>query len=210
MNRSTLAFCLCLLFAAHFRLVGPVQGQDREAIREVVLHPIVNDAFVCAEHAEGELTQLGDALGKDCMVIRMDSTRAPDKRLPSLFEGDGLENGDWFSWEVPLLAPCDGTVESTQANARTNRPGEVPSDEALEPASEIRFACQDGIRVVYAHVRNTRVQPGESITAGEVVAEIGNNAVSKAPHVHIGAWKGDTPFQIRFDLRALGELRNSD
>ena len=72
MNRSTLAFCLCLLFAAHFRLVGPLQGQDREAIQEVVLHPIVNDTFVCAEHAEGELTQLGDALGKDCMVIRMD------------------------------------------------------------------------------------------------------------------------------------------
>ena len=45
------------------------------------------------------------------MVIRMDSTKAPDKCLPSLFEGDGLENENWFRWEVPLLAPCDGTVE---------------------------------------------------------------------------------------------------
>ena len=159
MNRSTLAFCLCLLFAAHFRLVGALQGQDREAIQEVVLHPIVNDTFVCAEHAEGELTQLGDALGKDCMVIRMDSTRAPDKRLPSLFEGDGLENGDWFSWEVPLLAPCDGTVESTQANARTNRPGEVPSDEALEPASEkICMPGRDprGVRARQEYAGSTR------------------------------------------------------
>ena len=210
MNRSKLGFYLCLLFAANFCLVEPLYGQDREAIQEVVLHPIMNDTFVCAEHAEGELTQLGDALGKDCMVIGMDSTRAPDKRLLSLFEGNGLKNEDWFGWEVPLLAPCDGTVESTHANPRTNRPGEIPSDEALEPASEIRFTCQDGVRVVYAHVRNTRVQPGDSITAGEVVAEIGNNAVSKAPHVHIGAWKGDTPFQIRFNLRALGELRNPD
>ena len=122
MNRSKLAFYLCLLFAANFCLVGPLYGQDREATQEVVLHPIMNDTFVCAEHAEGELRKLGDALGKDCMVIRMDSTRAPDKRLPSLFEGSGLKNEDWFGWEVPLLAPCDGTVESTQAPVRTNRP----------------------------------------------------------------------------------------
>jgi hypothetical protein len=207
MNRPALAFCLCLLFAANFCLVGPLYGQDREAIQEVVLHPIMNDTFVCAEHAEGELTRLGDALGKDCMVIDMDSTRAPDKRLLSLSEGKGLNNEDWFGWEAPLLAPCDGTVDSTRAPARTNRPGEILSDAA---PGQLRFTCQDGVRVVYAHVRNIQVQSGDSITAGEAVAEIGNNGNSDAPHVHLGAWKGETPFQIRFDLRALGELRNPE
>lgn len=186
-----------------------LRAQEQAAIPSVVLHPIVNDTFACAEHAEGELNRLGDALGKDCMVIRMDSTRAPGRRLPSLYEGDGLENEGWFGWGVPLLAPCDGAVESTAENLTSNRPGELPGKD-VQPASEIVFACASEVHVIYAHVRSFGVQPGDSVAAGDPVAEIGNNAVSRAPHVHVGAWEGDTPLQIRFDLRVLGELRRAD
>ncbi len=188
---------------------GALDGQQGP-VPEVVLHPIMNDTFVCAEHAEGELEKLGDALGKDCLVIRMESTGDPDKYLPRLFRGDGLENEDWFGWEVPLLAPCEGTVAAVEDSPRTNRPGDFgPAGGTATPASEIEFVCFDGVRVVYAHARNIDVAPGDSVAAGEVVAEIGNNGVSKAPHVHVGAWRGETPLQVRFDLRVLGELRRS-
>ncbi|MFW6089766.1 MAG: M23 family metallopeptidase [Gemmatimonadota bacterium] len=185
------------------------QEPTREPIEAVLLHPIVAVPFMCGEHAEGELSNLGDVYGKDCMVVGTDTTRAADRRIPSLFERDGLENEDWFGWEVELLAPCDGTVIGTSDNPVTNRPGRFPERGSVEPASEVRFACADGTRVVYAHVRDVRVGIGDSIAAGDVVAAIGNNAVSKAPHVHLGAWRGDTPLQIRFDLRALGALRRS-
>ena len=200
-----------LLLAVHGYRGDALFGQAAEGVADVLLHPIMSEAFVCAEHAEGELRRLGDALGKDCMVIRMDSTRAPGRTFPSLFEGDGLENEDWFGWEVPLLAPCDGTVKSAKANPATNRPGSFPpSGSTGNPASEIEFVCLDSVHVIYAHVRNIHVQPGDSVAAGAAVAEVGNNAVSKAPHVHVGAWKGETPLQIRFDLRALGKLRRSN
>lgn len=198
-----------LLFVVQSYWGEALFGQESGAVKDVVLHPIVNDTFVCAEHAEGELKRLGDALGKDCLVIRMDTTRAPDRPILSLFQGDGLDNEDWFGWEVSLLAPCDGRVKSTGTNPVTNRPGEFPGED-VKPASEIVFECLDGVHVIYAHPRHIQVQPGDSVVAGEVVAEIGNNAVSKAPHVHVGAWKGETPLQIRFDLRILGKLRRSN
>jgi len=210
MNHITIVFVSCLLFAAQCAPVQEAAGQQGTEIQDVVLYPVVNDTFMCAEHAEGELNRLGDALGKDCMVIRLDSTRAPGRNIPSLFEEAGIENDDWFSWEVPLLAPCDGVVKSKQANPTTNQPGAFPDREAIEPASEIVFRCQDGVHVIYAHVINIQVARGDSVVAGETVAEIGNNAVSTAPHVHVGAWKNKTPLQIRFDLRALGKMRNSD
>lgn len=203
------ALCCTLLCAGQTYGVNVLYGQGTEDIQDVVLYPLMNDTFVCAEHAEGELGGLGDALGKDCMVIRMDTTRMPDRRIPSLFQGDGLKNEDWFGWETALLAPCDGVVMSAQANPVTNRPGELPGAK-VQPASDIVFVCQDDhVHVIYAHARDIQVQPGDSVAAGETVAKIGNNAVSRAPHVHVGAWKDETPLQIRFDLSILGKLRRS-
>lgn len=212
MNPRPVTLATCLLLVAGGGGSGEVlraQEAPPEPIEAVVLHPIVAVPFMCGEHAHGELSSLGDMYGKDCMVVGTDTTRAADQWLPSLFEGDGLENEDWFGWEVELLAPCDGSVIATSENPRTNRPGQFPDRDTLEPASEIRFACADGTGVVYAHVRDLRVAPGDRVSAGDVVAAIGNNAVSKAPHVHLGAWRDDTPLQIRFDLRALGALRRS-
>jgi hypothetical protein len=45
------------------------------------------------------------------------------------------------------------------------------------------------------------------IEGGEMVARIGNNGMARHPHVHIGAWRAETPLQVRFDLVALGRLR---
>lgn len=206
---SRLSTCLLIVAAGVSGEVSYAQEAPPQPIEAVVLHPIAAVPYMCGEHAHGGLSSLGDMYGKDCMVVGTDTTRAADQRLPSLFEGDGLENEDWFGWEVELLAPCDGSVTATGENPRTNRPGQFPDRDTVEPASEIRFTCADGTRVVYAHVRNLRVAPGDAVAAGDVVAAIGNNAVSKAPHVHLGAWRADTPLQIRFDLRALGALRES-
>ena len=60
---------------------------------------------------------------------------------------------------------------------------------------------------------NTRAGAREGFSPGRrgVVAKVGNNANSRAPHVHVEAWKGPpsklgaktgTPLQIRVDLYA--------
>ena len=53
--------------------------------------------------------------------------------------------------------------------------------------------------MLIAHVKDVRVAEGDSVVAGEIVASVGNNGYSRQPHVHIGAWRGETALQIRFD-----------
>jgi hypothetical protein len=45
---------------------------------------------------------------------------------------------------------------------------------------------------------------------GQPVAKIGNNGMSRHRHVHIGAWKDDTPYQIRSYLNAMGVAKQAE
>jgi len=74
------------------------------------------------------------------------------------------------------------------------------------PAGAIFFRRSDGVNIVLAHVSDVAVQPGAHVTSGDRVAKVGNNGMSRHPHIHIGAWKGDEPLQIRFDLEAMGRI----
>jgi hypothetical protein len=175
-----------------------------EPIGDVILHPVVRPHFVCLEHPEGQLRSPGDALGSDCLVTSV--TSGPTGRWPAFYRGDGRRNEDWYGWNVNVLAPFKGSVDSVYTTLTTNRPGEL----GRERASGIVFRRADGVRVLYAHVQNIRVDPGETVSPGQPVAKVGNNGSAWFPHTHIGAWIDDCPLQIRFDLRAMGRLRRSD
>lgn len=169
------------------------------AIEAVVLHPPVAGCFSAVEHFEGQLGHLGDALGVDCSVMGF-----VEQGWIQPYRTDGQSNEDWFGWNQELLAPFNGTVVAVRENGTTNEPGAMGEP----PASAITFEAGDGTRVVYAHVQNTRVDVGQRVTAGEVVAQIGNNGMCRNPHVHVGAWREATPLQIRFDLRAMATVRS--
>lgn len=167
-------------------------------IEAVTLHPPVAEFFGAYEHAEGELKHLGDALGVDVQVAHL-----TERGWAASYRGDGSRNEDWFAWNVRLLAPLRATVESVRTNAVTNVPGIMGEP----PASAIQFLSEDGTRVVYGHVQDVQVAEGDQVEPGDFVARIGNNGMCRNPHVHIGAWQGDTPLQVRFDLAALGAAR---
>ena len=167
------------------------------ATDEVLVSPPMAAAFACSEHALGQLTELGDALGTDCFVIHQTDS------FPTTYRGDGKANEDWYGWRQPLLAPFDGVVEHVRVNRVTNPPGRL----GKPPASAITFRRADGVHVTYAHVQEIAVAEGDTVTAGQRVARVGNNGMAWMPHVHVGAWKGTTPLQVRFDLGNLGRLQ---
>lgn len=187
---------------------GPAftQGVAPATVGEVMIYPIVSADFSCAEHAfhQSEVVVLGDAIGTDCTVVRYDPQQT-GRRPPRYFEAEGKKNEDWLGWRKELLAPFDGTVEEVHLNQVTNQPG-TPG---MGPASFIVFLRSDGTKVVYGHVQDVKVKQGETVRAGQPVALIGNNGFGYMPHTHLGAWKGDTPLQIRFDLKAIGLLQES-
>ncbi|GIU05847.1 hypothetical protein TUM4445_04270 [Shewanella sp. MBTL60-112-B2] len=104
------------------------------------------------------------------------------------------------------MAPCDCTVEKVYINPITNQPGiQTPGR-----ASSITFEKPDGTKISYAHVKDVKdvkVQVGDKVKAGDIVAKVGNNGWARNPHIHIAAWKGSIPMQIQFDQQTL-ELKN--
>jgi hypothetical protein len=164
-------------------------------IESIVIHPIMKGAVFCSEHYVAEGMGLGDALGSDCLLSQPLDTLGPDS--PYVFyRGAGTKNEDWFGWGVTLLAPVDGIVEDVFENPVVNTVGRKGKGRA----SMIIFSRNDGARVVYAHVAAIYVKPGQAVRAGQAVGTVGNNGQSKSPHTHVGAWRGRTPLQVRFDL----------
>lgn len=170
------------------------------ALPDVVIHPIVGPHFLCLEHPLGQLRALGDALGSDCLVPELGA--GPVAKWPAFYRGNGRNNEDWYGWGVPVLAPFDGVVDSVYVNPETNRPGRLGGSRA----TIIVFRRADGVRVLYAHVRDVAVRVGDRVRAGQRVGRVGNNGPAWFPHTHVGAWRGTTPLQVRFDLRAMGSM----
>lgn len=195
---AAILICWASPLVAHGQAPSGPTHTEPAAIQDVVLHPPLKARSTCIEHPEGRHAP-GDALGSDCLVIEVNPRST--EPWPKLYRDDGSENEHWYGWGQALLAPFDGTVESVHINAVTNKPGEAGSGRA----SMIVFLRSDGLRVMYAHVMDVEVAPGDSVAAGEAVAKVGNNGISFCPHTHIGAWR-EEPLQVRFDLRALGQL----
>ncbi len=162
-------------------------------IETVLAHPPFAEYYLCGEHRKGELPYLGDDLGTDCVVHRL--IEVEGRTWARAYSGDGMRNEDWYGWQAQLLAPCECTVVKLRLNPDTNQPGML----GKPPASSITFERVDGVRILLAHVQDVSVKEGERVAYGQPVARVGNNGYGRSPHVHVGAWKGETALQIRWD-----------
>ena len=172
-----------------------------QGTEHILVHPIFKEYYGCSEHPVGQLQGLGDALGADCSVESFPIENG--RQFSRSFKNDGHKNEDWYSWRKDVLAPIDGVVEEININPVTNEPGIMGKG----PASYIVITRDDGTSVTVAHVMEIAVEKGQRVQAGQVIAKVGNNGFSSAPHAHIGAFRGQTPLQIRFDLEKMGKLR---
>jgi len=171
------------------------------AIDAVVLHPVFDTWFLVSEHGYGQSGELGDALGTDCFVGKL--VEEGGRTWMRTHAGDGRRNEDWFGWNAPVLAPITGEVVRVHVNPTVNEPG------IMTPgvASFVVLRGDDGLHVVVAHLGAIAVEPGRRVEAGQPIGTVGNNGYSRNPHIHLGAWRGGEPLQIRFDQRAMARLR---
>jgi len=175
-------------------------------IEQAMLAPLFAASFMCSEHWAGQLKYPGDALGQDCMVTGgLDESQGETAGFARLYRGDGSRNEDWYGWGEPVLAPLDGVVQKVNVNPVVNNPGTL----GKPPASFIVVTAADGTSVLMAHVAHIRVKEGDKVTAGQQLAVIGNNGFGRAPHIHVGAFRENSPLQIRWDLRAMAKLMES-
>lgn len=164
----------------------------------VTIHAPFADSFTCSEHWDGQFQYLGDALGTDCVVQEFFSDNG--RMFMKSFQNKGLDNEDWFGFGKSVLAPCDCVVTDSYKNNVVNNPG------IMNPgrAGSITFEMSDGTKIIMAHLDSIIVSEGENVKPGDEIAKVSNNGYSRNPHLHIAAWQGALPLQIRFDQKTIG------
>lgn len=100
-----------------------------------------------------------------------------------LFTGRGDRLEDFHGWGEPVLAPADGVVYYA-----VDRFPDLPVGRAgkFEEANGIAIQHDNGEASLLGHIQHgsAQVKEGDRVTAGQVVARIGNSGASGLPHLH--------------------------
>ena len=192
--------------AQDYRLGPPPPAAQVEGeIGWVDLGPIHDRPYLCGEHPLGQLGFAGDALGTDCLIVGGidDAAGEGGPGFARFYRTDGATNEDWYGWRAEVLAPVSGVVLGMFANPQVNVPGQM----GRPPAGTMRILTDDGIVVVLAHLGEFMVAGGDLVERGQIVGLVGNNGISRGPHIHVGAYReaDAMPLQIRWNLREMAD-----
>jgi hypothetical protein len=96
-------------------------------------------------------------------------------------QGRNLE--DHYAFGQPVLAQADGIVEQV-VDKQADTP--VGALGGFDKANVMVVDYGGGIRGLYAHLKkgSAKVKPGDRVTAGQPLAEVGNSGASGTPHLH--------------------------
>lgn len=185
---------------------GLANVENDTLTKSVLIHPVIdtdqNEGISSGEHTHKSRLRLGDQLARDFTLSVMQ-----DDGMSKRYKNEGKTNEDWYGWQEDVLAPFDGTVTRVQHPSITNTPGTMNRE--ADPGL-IFFQNKNNVVVIYAHAREIEVEKDDQVHAGEVVAKVGNNGNSRLPHIHVGAWKDETPLQIQLDLYAEKRYRKDE
>jgi len=106
------------------------------------------------------------------------------------------------TFDEKLYSPCQGRIVKVRDGLLDNPPGN-PDVEHSE-GNYIVLKCAE-TNILMAHLRrgSISVAPGEVVTAGQPLAEIGNSGNSLEPHLHIDAMKDGIEIGLRFNGQSL-------
>ena len=99
--------------------------------------------------------------------------------------GSGSTNEDFYAFGQPVVAPAGGTVVAVLDGIEDNRPGQA--NPVVHPAgNHLVIGTPANEYVVIAHLQqgSIRVQQGDEVGAGDLLALVGNSGLSAVPHAH--------------------------
>jgi murein DD-endopeptidase MepM/ murein hydrolase activator NlpD len=85
---------------------------------------------------------------------------------------------------TPIVATADGTVTFAKKNGNFGM--------------TVKIDHGNGIQTLYAHVLDTKVEKGDRVRRGQVIARVGSSGKSTAPHLH---------YEVHVDKRAVDPRR---
>ena len=109
------------------------------------------------------------------------------------YERTGSRNSDYYAYREPVLAAGDGEVVYMRNSVPENVPGQAMP--ATPGGNAIVIRHDDDQYTYYAHMTPSgmKVGVGDSVSAGDVIGEVGNSGDSVEPHLHFHAMSGPDP-----------------
>jgi murein DD-endopeptidase MepM/ murein hydrolase activator NlpD len=125
------------------------------------------------------------------------------------FSGDPTVNANYFCWAKPIRAAKGGVVRLVQDQLPDNNGNLFDRNEGN---NEIIIEHANGVFTRYAHMRqgSARVTVGQTVSAGTVIAEVGNAGASSGPHLHFHAYKIDDTGRIAAVPVSINHLKATD
>jgi hypothetical protein len=172
------------IMTAPLNIENPAHSPN-EVIR--IAQPTIS-RFSAIYHPPSELVYLGDRDGVDYMPIGK-----VEKRFQT-FRTTGATNEDYFGYGMEALAPVAGLVTTVNHPTGVNPIGTMNAS----PVGLLEIKTKEDVNLLIAHLDNIKVKVGDEVSIGSVIGTISNNGFSRAPHLHIGAYKNDRPVLVEF------------
>jgi hypothetical protein len=100
--------------------------------------------------------------------------------------------------QIDVLAAADGVVKKARNDQADHDGGRVNTDPARASRTEcgnaVLIVHENGWRTFYCHMRqgSVIVEPGQAVSKGEKLGEIGQSGLADFPHLHLEVLKGTT------------------
>jgi len=101
-----------------------------------------------------------------------------------LFTGTGLTAADYYCFNKPIIAPAAGWVEQILDNIDDNKIGDVNTEENWGNTIIIRHTDLLFSKICHIKKESFKVNVGDYIKKGDIIANCGNSGRSPQPHLH--------------------------
>ncbi|WP_036435142.1 M23 family metallopeptidase [Mycobacterium sp. URHB0044] len=138
----------------------------------------------------------------------------------TLYHGDVAKPESYPYFGDDIHAVADGPVVSVLDGLPEQVPGQSPTGLPLEQygGNHVVQDIGDGNYAFYAHMKTgtVKVKPGDRLTSGQVIGNLGNSGNTDAPHLHFHVMSGPDPLMangVPFLLKSFtldGRLQSID
>ncbi len=126
------------------------------------------------------------------------------------YSGDPGTNASYFCYGQPVRSASAGTVIEVVDDVPDNLGNRENPANTPRRNSRIVVRHADGRVALYVHVRqgSARVVVGQSVVAGQTLAEVGNAGFSSEPHLHFALYEIDATGRAQAAPIAIAGLRS--
>jgi urea transporter/murein DD-endopeptidase MepM/ murein hydrolase activator NlpD len=142
----------------------------------VHIHPPIYGTWFVSQDHQGDITHLGDWRHALDFVVK-DHTGKTYKAPGTLAE-------HYYAYQLPIVAPADGTVADVLDDIPDNEIGNVNLQHNWGNSIVIWHGQQLYSQISHLKAGSIKVKPGDIVKKGDIIAACGNSGRSPEPHIH--------------------------